>query len=237
MTRRRWIADEFSDTHAALVGAHAEHLAVVLRVRAGQTFEVVAGHHTRTGRVTSVSPDRVEFELGAPVVQGGTPRIGLLMAIFKFDRMEWAIEKCTELGVERIVPVIARRTDSHLVRAAAGRVDRWQRIVKQAAEQSRRIAVPVVEQPVPLKDAVELTAATRIVLAESEQQVPIKDALASHPANAELLLAFGPEGGWTDEELRLFSQHGWVSASLGATILRSETAAIAATAIAFAALS
>ena len=237
MTRRRWIADEFSDHHAALVGAHAEHLAVVLRARVGQSFEIVAGGRPRSGRITSVSPDRVEFELGEELPQAKSAQISLLMAIFKFDRMEWAIEKCTELGVARITPVIAGRTDAHLARAANTRVERWRRMAQQASEQARRTASLEVDSPLKLHDAVELKASIRIVLAESEQKVSLKDSLATHSPAGEMLLALGPEGGWKEDELALFSKRGWVSASLGPTILRAETAAIAATAIAFAELS
>src|SRR5215472_14403033 len=113
MTRRRWIADEVSGNHAALVGAHAHHLARVLRARIGQEFDISTGEIIRQGRVVSVTDDRVEFELGAQLESPALPTITLLLAIFKFDRMEWAIEKCTELGVAGIVPVIARRTDAH----------------------------------------------------------------------------------------------------------------------------
>ncbi len=237
MTRRRWIADEYSEDRAALVGAHAEHLAVVLRVRAGQSFEIVTGEKARLGRVLAISPQRVEFALGADVVGGVLPRISLLMAIYKFDRMEWAIEKCTELGVARMIPVIARRTDPHLARAAVTRVDRWQRVVRQAAEQSRRTTTPAIDLPVKLADIVNLAAPTRILLAESAPEITLKDALSHHSPGDELLLALGPEGGWSDDEVALFGRNGWVAATLGATILRAETAAIAATAIALAELS
>jgi 16S rRNA (uracil1498-N3)-methyltransferase len=237
MTRRRWIADEFSNSHAALIGAHAEHLAIVLRAKVGQQFEIVVGEMPRSGRVISVTPDRVEFELGEELPQTSAPRITLLMAVFKFDRMEWAIEKCTELGVTKFVPLIARRTDSHLAHAAVKRVERWQRIVQQAAEQSRRAASADIEAPIKLSAAAQMTAGTRILLSENERHLSLKDALSPHSLSEELLLACGPEGGWSEEELALFSKSGWTSASLGNTILRAETAAIAATAIAFAELS
>jgi len=142
MTRRRWIADEFSDDHAALTGAHAAHLSRTLRARVGQEFEVACGDCVRRATVTSVSDDRVEFTLGEDVAASAVVPITLLLAIFKFDRMEWAIEKCTELGVARIVPVIAQRTDSHLAAAALKRAERWRRIALQAAEQSRRAHPP-----------------------------------------------------------------------------------------------
>jgi len=237
MTRRRWIADESSGNHAALVGAHAEHLVRVLRARVGQEFDIAAGATVRRGRITKVTDQRVEFELGDEMPPVEVPTITLLLAIFKFDRMEWAIEKCTEMGVARIIPLQARRTDAHLAATATKRVERWERIVRQAAEQSRRSTPPEVLLPVRLNEALVLTASARILLAESERQLALKDALQSHSPSRDLLLAVGPEGGWTEEEVALFLQAGWTSASLGSTILRAETAAIAATAIALSELS
>src|SRR5579864_8332978 len=130
MTRRRWIADEVSGDKAALIGTHAEHLVRVLRARIGQEFDIVADGVVRRGRVSSIVDGRVEFELGPEISSSPVPvNLTLLLAVFKFDRMEWAIEKATELGVARIVPVIARRTDSHLAVASSKRVERWRRIV------------------------------------------------------------------------------------------------------------
>jgi 16S rRNA (uracil1498-N3)-methyltransferase len=236
MTRRRWIADEVSANHAALIGSHAQHLARVLRAQVGQSFDLVAGDTVRRGQIVAVSDERVEFELAEEVSSVGLPDVSLLLAIFKFDRMEWAIEKCAELGVRAILPVIARRTDTHLAAAAAKRTERWRRIVQQASEQSRRPSIPQIGEAIKVKDAVREAATIRILLSEAEGEVKLRDALQSHPVGESVLLAVGPEGGWTEEELTLFGQHGWVSVSLGDTILRAETAAIAATAIAISAL-
>lgn len=90
MTRRRWIADEFSDDRAALTGAHAAHLSRTLRARVGQEFEVACGDRVRRATVASVSDGRVEFTLGEEVTSGAVVPITLLLAVFKFDRMEWA---------------------------------------------------------------------------------------------------------------------------------------------------
>jgi 16S rRNA (uracil1498-N3)-methyltransferase len=230
MTRRRWIADEVSGSRAAIVGDHAEHLSRVLRARVGQEFDISAADSVRRGRITSITDDRVEFELGEEVPAQARRRITLALSIYKFDRLEWAIEKCTELGVSRIVPVIARRTEAYLAAAAAKRVERWQRIAREAAEQSRQPATPEISQPMRLKDAVALKGSVRILLAESEQEVMLSDVLRTQPSN-EIVLALGPEGGWTESEITMFRETGWVSASLGDTILRAETAAIAALAI------
>jgi 16S rRNA (uracil1498-N3)-methyltransferase len=230
MTRRRWIADEVSGSRAAIVGHHAEHLSRVLRARVGQEFDISTADKVRRGRITSITDDRVEFELGEELPAAMRSRITLALSIYKFDRMEWAIEKCIELGVSRIVPVIARRTDAHLAVAATKRVERWQRIAREAAEQSRQPSVPEIAQPMKLRDAVALEGSVRIVLSESEQEVMLSDVLRAQPSN-EIVLALGPEGGWTESELTMFREAGWVSASLGDTILRAETAAIAALAI------
>ncbi|HTS34188.1 MAG TPA: RsmE family RNA methyltransferase [Candidatus Solibacter sp.] len=229
MTRRRWIADEFSENRAALTGEHADHLVRVLRVRVGQEFDIAVGDQVRRGSVLTVEPRRVEFELGEVVSSAQSVNITLLLSIFKFHRMEWAIEKCTELGVLRIVPVIARRSDAHLAASSAKRVERWRKIALQAAEQSRRAAPAEISEPAKLKDAVGGATGLRILLSESERQVRLSDILNSHVE--EVTLAIGPEGGWTEDELQIFRDAGWISASLGSTILRAETAAIAATSI------
>jgi len=176
--------------------------------------------------------------------------------------MEWAIEKCTELNVTTIIPVIARRTEKHLALAAGKRAERWRRIAREAAEQSRRTSPPEISEPLKLKEALEqlhdhlspchherasaregsafpaLPASyeagsdLRIVLAETEREARLSELLRAHDNLNSLVLAVGPEGGWTADELQRFEQSQWSTASLGETILRAETAAIAALAIA-----
>jgi 16S rRNA (uracil1498-N3)-methyltransferase len=290
MTRRRWIADEFSHDRAALTGEHAAHLSRTLRARIGQEFDVACGDRVRRATVSSVSDDRVEFTLGEEVTARKVVPITLLLAIFKFDRMEWAIEKCTELNVTTIIPVVASRTEKHLAMAAAKRVERWRRIAREASEQSRRISPPEISGPLTLKDALELkfecepyvvsaeesevqekqprrgelvlaqhpsaplragyaeggvlgagkiepspvgtAQVLKVVLAETEREAMLSAILRAQDNLTSLALAIGSEGGWTSEELQTFEQSHWLAASLGDTILRAETAAIAALAIA-----
>ena len=247
MTRRRWIADEFSGDRAALTGAHAAHLSRTLRARVGQEFEVACGEQVRRATVSNVQDERVEFALGEAVAAGDAVPITLLLAVFKYDRMEWAIEKCTELNVTTIVPVIARRTEKHLALAAGKRIDRWRRIAREAAEQSRRMAPPEIADPMKLQAALtqfrpgsiaadvssengDPLCDLQIVLAETAREATLSEVLRARDAGS-LALAVGPEGGWTPDELQLFESSHWLAASLGDTILRAETAAIAAVAI------
>jgi 16S rRNA (uracil1498-N3)-methyltransferase len=234
MTRRRWIADRVEGDHAWLLGPNANHLFRVLRVKVGQTFEVAADGVPRFATVVSASYEQVEFHLGAVVESEALPQITVYLSIFKFDRLEWALEKLTELGVTGISPVIAQRTEKHLAKAASARVERWRKITREASQQSRRIASPQIADPVALKQAIAEIQGSRIVLAETEEHVSLKAALAE--CQPPLAMAFGPEGGWSEIELELFTVSGWKSASLGNTILRAETAAIAAVAVAAAEL-
>jgi len=241
MTRRRWIADQFSDSSASLTGAQAEHLARVLRAQPGSQADIVAGGRVFLGSIASVSHDEVRFDLLEEIAAERALPLTLVLAIFKYDRLEWAIEKATELGVATIVPVIARRTEKHLAQSADKRVERWRRLAHEAAKQSRRADVPVIEDPTPLPARLKLAnlSAVHILLAEDERGTTLSQRIQAALADSntqcdlpEFHLAVGPEGGWAAEELALFANSGWLAASLGPRILRAETAASAALAVA-----
>jgi 16S rRNA (uracil1498-N3)-methyltransferase len=237
MTRRRWIAEHWDEATATLAGAQAEHMARVLRAQPGMEADVVAGGHVFHAEVAAVSVAEVRFNLIAEVEADPALPVTLAMTVFKFDRMEWAIEKATELGVAGIVPVIARRTEKHLAQAADKRAERWRRIAHEAAQQARRSDVPLIHSPVALTERVRAaSAATRIVLAEQERTTTLRNALEAAVIEAQaempvLEIAIGPEGGWAPEEEALFDANGWRAVSLGPRILRAETAAIAAMAV------
>jgi 16S rRNA (uracil1498-N3)-methyltransferase len=237
MTRRRWIAEHWDEATATLVGAQAEHMARVLRAQPGTEADVVAGGRVFHAEVAAVEPAEIRFNLIAELEADPALPVTLAMTVFKFDRMEWALEKATELGVAGIAPIIARRTEKHLAEAAAKRADRWRRIVHEASQQARRSDVPVIHKPVMLAERVRMTStATRIVLAEQERTTTLRTAIEEAIAEAQsempvLEIAIGPEGGWAPEEEALFDANGWRAVSLGPRILRAETAAIAALAV------
>jgi 16S rRNA (uracil1498-N3)-methyltransferase len=237
MTRRRWIAEHWDEATATIVGAQAEHMARVLRAQPGMETDVVAGGHVFHAVVAAASPEEVRFNLIAELEADPAMPVTLVLAVYKFDHMEWAIEKATELGVAAIAPVITRRTEKHLALAAEKRAERWRRIVHEASQQARRSDVPLIYEPGPLAARVRATAVgTRIVLAEQERTTTLRNALEEAMAAAAeemptLEIAIGPEGGWAPSEEALFDANGWRAASLGPRILRAETAAIAALAV------
>jgi 16S rRNA (uracil1498-N3)-methyltransferase len=244
MTRRRFIADTWTATTATLTGDQAAHLARVLRAAPGQTYDIVANGFLHRAEITNVSEDSVQFTLHEELESDAALPLHLLLAVFKFDHMEWAIEKSTELGIAKITPILAHRTEKHLALAALKRAERWRRIALEASKQSRRTSIPEIADPLALKQAIEQEQSpTRILLSETEQQTTLTAAFANsvQPAADESValtsevthaLAIGPEGGWTPEEMSLFTQHQWQPVTLGPRILRAETAAIAAIAIA-----
>lgn len=238
MTRRRWIAEHWDEATATLTGSQAAHLARVLRAQPGMHADVVAGGHLYHAEIAAVSAGEVRFNLLAEAEADPALPITLVISIFKFDHMEWGIEKATELGVRAVAPVIARRTDKHLALAAAKRVERWRRIAHEASQQSRRSDVPIIHEPMALEKRLRQNGeAFRIVLAEQERGVTLRERVEEMLRAREddeipaLELAFGPEGGWAPEEEALFDANGWRTASLGPRILRAETAAIAALAV------
>jgi 16S rRNA (uracil1498-N3)-methyltransferase len=239
MTRRRWIADDWNDRTASLKGEQAAHLIRVLRAQTGMECDMVAGDRVWRAVISGISGDAVQFTLLSEVKAEPALPVTLLLSVFKFDRMEWTIEKATELGAERLIPMIARRSEKHLVQAAPARVERWRRVAREAAKQSRRSDVPAVEDVVSLKSAMHIRAAhpgLNLLLAEQERsntlyaamQAAVNQLGMERPA---VNLAVGPEGGWTAEEEALFAAEGWQAVSLGPRILRAETAGICAMAV------
>lgn len=238
MTRRRWIADTWDEATATLTGNQAEHLILVLRAQPGMEFDVVAGGRVWHSVVARIEEGAVRFNLVGEIEAEPALPVTLLLSIYKFDRMEWAIEKATELGAERVIPVIARRSEKHLTHAATSRAERWRRIALEASKQSRRSDVLQVDDPLLLKSALrEGAEAIRLVLAEQERSTTLRQALtealdAGGDTVRSIRIAVGPEGGWASDEEAMFDAENWRAVTLGPRILRAETAAITALAIA-----
>jgi 16S rRNA (uracil1498-N3)-methyltransferase len=249
--RRRFFVEEFREGSAALVGETARHLAQVLRAKPGQLYELSDGRAVWLARVERVGPGRVEFSLVEPLAaREPAVLIVLLLSVVKFDRFEWGLEKATELGVTRIIPLAAARSELPLCRAAAKRAARWQKILREAAQQARRLRppdlLPLAQSPEAFADPAlasaeeeESSAALRILFSERPEAPPLRAVLSPRAGTGSpeagrprsVVLAIGPEGGWTDEELARARCAGFAEASLGREILRTETAVIAALAI------
>ena len=236
MMRRRFFVEKFEGGRAELRGEAAEHLGRVLRAEPGQVYELSDGEQVWLGRVEKNSRGNknsaIEFALIEQIPSRESAlRIRLLLSIVKFDRMEWCLEKATELGVTEIVPLAAVRSEKALILAAAKRASRWRKILLESAQQSRRLRPPVLAQIAKVETAFAAANETvKIILSERTDAKPLREILQGVSAN-EVCLAIGPEGGWTDGEFAAAATNQFREASLGREILRTETAVIAALAI------
>lgn len=232
MARRRFFVDSVHSGRAQISGDDAHHLTRVLRVEPGQKFEISDNRDVYLAEVESARKDLVSFSIvGRIAAPALAVRTTLLAALIKFERFEWIIEKGTELGVERIIPVETERSEKGLAQAAAKRLARWNRIAREASEQSRRARLPEMGSPLSLADALRAAADYRYWL-EEETAPPLLASIPPERRPQDLVaLLVGPEGGWTGRERSAISDAGWKAVSLGQNILRAETAALAALAI------
>ena len=235
MARRRFFVDRIQGDHAELTGDDARHLARVLRAEPGQRYELSDQQRACLAEISDVTPKRIAFRILEPLpAEIPFARITLLAALIKFDRFEWLVEKVTELGVARIVPVVADRSEKGLAAAAVKRLERWRKIARESSQQARRLSQPEVALPLAFADAAAGASRYRYLLEEQPNAEPLLRVLPAESARVSedsVALLTGPEGGWTDAERALAARSGWKPVSLGPHILRAETAAIAALAI------
>jgi 16S rRNA (uracil1498-N3)-methyltransferase len=234
MARRRFFVEAVHRGHAQITGPDAHHLTRVLRVEAGQKFEISDNRNVYLAEVESARKDLVSFAVIESLEASQSapnPHARLFVSLIKFERFEWMLEKATELGVERVTPLETERSEKGLEQAARKRLTRWNRIAREASEQSRRARLPEIDSPIRLAEALECHADYRYALDEASAR-PILSAIpAEVQRDAQVLLLAGPEGGWTERERAGIAAANWMPVSLGDTILRAETAAIAALAI------
>jgi 16S rRNA (uracil1498-N3)-methyltransferase len=232
MARRRFFVPEIRRGTAELTGPDAEHLVRVLRAEAGQIYELSDNQNLYLAEIETARKSLVAFRITEKLeVPPQSVHLTLLPALIKFDRFELMLEKAIELGVSVIQPFEATRTEHGLAQAAAKRLARWERIATEASQQSRRVYLPRIEMPIRFARALAADATIRLIL-EEETAPAILTQLPTekNPADRVALL-LGPEGGWTDEERNAAKAAGWLPCSLGQTILRAETAAIAGLAV------
>jgi 16S rRNA (uracil1498-N3)-methyltransferase len=213
--------------------AGSRHARDVLRLEPGTEVEVfddvggvAQGVIVALEPLVSVQVDAIDA--GAGAAGANVTDITVAAAVPKGDRADWMVEKLSELGVARFIPLATAR--SVVLPEGKNKRDRWTRLATESAKQSRRRGVMRIDELTKLPDAMTQAAGTRaIVLSTAADAKPILDALDDAPPRVALFI--GPEGGWTDDELQLFQQHAVTPVKLTETILRVETAALVAAAV------
>lgn len=248
MTDRRIFvsATDWSDDYVVVGGEQGHHLRDVLRARAGNLFELIDGQGRWARAAVETISTRGEVKCRIreqTLIPPPAPdRLVLLQALVRFEKFEWILEKATELGVTRVVPLVTAHTEAKWSTMTNARVERWQKILIESIKQCRRLHLPALGTPSPFTQAVsETTGNFNILLSERPETPSLKSVLKKiqEPRRREAVggtcpgvtLAIGPEGGWALEEIALAEQSGFHAASLGERILRTETAAVSSLAI------
>ncbi|MCZ2156050.1 MAG: 16S rRNA (uracil(1498)-N(3))-methyltransferase [Bryobacterales bacterium] len=234
MARKRFFVDAIRQGLVTLGGDEARHLRQVLRAEPRQRYELCDGTRVVLAEIISFRKGDVTFQVLEEIPQVA-PLLDLTLyaALIKLDRYEWIVEKATELGVARIVPLVTERTDFGLEKAVPGKLERWRRIALEASKQSHRMAPPRIEEAMGLGAALGEVDGLRLILDENETK-PMLDALPGATERNQgdrVALVTGPEGGWTDAERTQAREAGFLSVSLGPVLLRAETAAVAGIAV------
>lgn len=226
---------------AIIDGAELHHIRDVMRLRAGARVSLLtAANVEHLARIERYEDNRaiVRIEKVAPVAE--TPPLVLAIAIIKGPRMDFLVEKAAELGVTELWPMLCARS---VVRSpGAERIGRWRRLAMAAAKQSLAPAALEVHPPVPFTELVEIffdenreSAASRLKMICTMGAEPMTS-IVRRAKPRSIVVACGPEGDFTDSEIELAQDSGFISAALGSNRLRSETAAIAAVSVAAAML-
>jgi 16S rRNA (uracil1498-N3)-methyltransferase len=212
-------------------------MARVLRLKKGALLCLADGNDREyKGTISKVGEEslviKLEEIITAPANEIG-PKITLFQGLPKSDKLDWIIQKCTELGVDEIVPFVAARSVS---RPPAGRIkeklERWRRIAAEAARQSNRMTVPQVTLAADFSEACrQADHSVKLLLWEQEQPGTLRKLLAGSPSPERIAVIVGPEGGLTSEEVASALKCGFISVSLGKRIVRTETAGLAMLAI------
>ena len=225
----RFFIDFVPSGDAVITGEDGRHIAKSLRMQPGETITLCNGHgQDYLGEIVEISGESVRVHIHEIHKSETEPsvRVTLCQGIPKSDKMDFIVQKAVELGVSRIVPTVTARCISRPdAKAAQKKVQRWQKIAREAAKQSGRGAIPQVTDFTPLKRAAADAAGKRILFYEGGGE-PLPKIVQAQ--DTDLTIYVGPEGGFSEEEVSLIQQTGGYAGTLGPRILRTETAPLAA---------
>ncbi len=228
--------DQITSDRAVVSGEDVRHIVTVLRMKTGDELLLCDGEGTEyVARISGVNKREVEAEvISRSKREAGSPRVTLGQGLPKSDKMDFIVQKATELGVAAVAPLVTERTIVR-IKDEAKRTMRWQKIAREAAMQSSRADIPRIESICPFRDFILSLAPGPLTLDPSvlkllpweEGTTPIKDVLRASRDVKDVVVLIGPEGGFSQDEAASAQSRGFHLVSLGRNILRTETAAVA----------
>lgn len=214
---------EYSNTFT-LSEDDSYHIIKVMRYKINDLIEVVSKDNMYICKITELGKN-VKCEVNEKVLSKVTNILNVTIAqsLVKEQKMDYILQKSTELGVNKIIPIKAIRSIVKIENDNK-KVDRWQKIVKEASEQSKRLDIPTIEKPININELAALQYDYKILCSVNETSINIKKALQNVKYSDTILIVIGPEGGFDKKEEQVLIDSGFISTSLGTRVLRTETA-------------
>lgn len=223
---QRYFSKKIENNRFTLTEEDTYHIMKVMRMVKDDKIEVVYQENTYICKIVSLSP-LVEAEIVEEIKnnQELKTQVTIVQSLVKEQKMDYILQKTSELGVDKIIPYCASRSVIKINEKKDKKVERWKSILKEAAEQSKRIKIPEITNPINLSNLVKLSDYDiKFLCTVNESSQNLKKVLSNMVSGAKILFVIGPEGGFTPEEEKVMMENGFISISLGNSVLRTETA-------------
>ena len=219
---QRYMVD---NKHLELDDSDKRHIINVMRMNAGERFQIVYSNVLYTCKITEITKKDVKYDIVSEEVLEVNKdyKVVIACSIIKEQKMDFLLQKATELGVDEIVPFISSRTVVKVDSKKDNKISRWTKIVKEASEQSHRSSMPKIRDITSISDILNVDADIKIFCNTNEMSKNIKKVLQDSKKSGTIFIVVGPEGGFSDSEVSFLTQNGFISTTLGENILRAET--------------
>ncbi len=223
---QRYFVDKKENNTFILSENDTYHITTVMRMKEEDKVEIIYNKRLYIGKILALTPVvKVEIVEEIEINNELSISVTIAQSLVKEQKMDYILQKTTELGVSEIIPYIASRSIIKLDSKQDKKIERWQKIVKEASEQSKRNTIPNVTNAMTLSNLVNLSDYDiKFLCSTNETSQNIKKVLSNLNGSVRMLFVIGPEGGFTEEEEKKFIENGFISLSLGNSILRTETA-------------
>ena len=217
---QRYVVDE----NLKLDKKDINHIINVMRLNVNDQIKLINNWTIYDAIITKTEKNNVLYKIIKKEESKSLKDYKVIIAcsIIKEQKMDYLLQKATELGVDEIIPIISERTIVK-VKQASSKIDRWNRIIKESVEQSHRVSIPIIKDIISLKELSNLEYSIKILCNTNEKSKNIKKVLQDSKKRDTIIIVVGPEGGFTDSEINYLENSGFISTSLGKNILRAET--------------
>lgn len=201
------------------------HIINVMRMKQNDKFQIVYDNVLYTCNITNIEKRKVDYEIikKEEIKSNKTHKVIIACSLIKEQKMDFLLQKATELGVDEIIPIISERTVVKIDKKNTNKISRWIKICKEASEQSHRMNILKIHEIINLKGLSDVKANAKIVCNTNEMSKNIKKVLQDVKKSDTMIIVVGPEGGFSDNEINYLLENGFISTTLGENILRAET--------------